>query len=67
MGNDPFKLTCIPLDEPSSALSIDVPRFLVGLEMVDCRAMRSAVSAPPLSMIFYSVAALAHLRPRSTI
>ena len=43
MGNDPFKLTFIQIDAPSSALSIDVPRVLIGLEMVDCRAMRSAV------------------------
>ena len=43
MGNDPFKLAFIPLDTPSSALSMYVPRVLVGLEMVDCRAMRSAV------------------------
>ena len=43
MGNDPFKLAFIPLDVPVLALSIDVPCVLVGLEMVDCRVMRSAV------------------------
>eukprot|EP00978_Attheya_sp_CCMP212_P021605 scaffold63367_cov61-Attheya_sp.AAC.8 len=40
--NDPFKLAFIPIDVPSSALLIDVPRGLVaGLEMVNCRAIEA--------------------------
>jgi hypothetical protein len=54
-GNDPFKLAFIPLDEPSSVLSVDVLHVLVGLEMVDCHAMRSAVGSAIVNY-FYSVA-----------
>jgi hypothetical protein len=41
LGDDPFKYAFIPLDAPSSALPIDVPRVLVGLEMVDCHAIEA--------------------------
>jgi hypothetical protein len=41
-GNYPFKLTFTPLDATSLALPIDVPRVLVGLEMVDCRAIEAS-------------------------
>eukprot|EP00978_Attheya_sp_CCMP212_P005512 scaffold12361_cov60-Attheya_sp.AAC.1 len=40
-ANDPFKFEFLPLDALSSALSMDVPRILVGLEMIDCRAIEA--------------------------
>ena len=39
--NDPFQLAFIPLDAPSLALPMDVPRVLVGFEMVDYRAIEA--------------------------
>ena len=40
-GNHPFKLSFLPLDAPSSELSFDITRILVGLEMIDCRSIEA--------------------------
>eukprot|EP00978_Attheya_sp_CCMP212_P027888 scaffold94613_cov72-Attheya_sp.AAC.1 len=42
----PFKFALLPLDVPSSVISMDVLRVLVGLEMIDCRA----IEAPYINM-----------------
>eukprot|EP00978_Attheya_sp_CCMP212_P047325 scaffold421308_cov64-Attheya_sp.AAC.2 len=67
MGNYPFKLAFVPSDAPSSALSMDVPRVLVGLEMVDCHAIEapyySTVGSAIVDFLFHSTL---YLRPHSS-
>eukprot|EP00978_Attheya_sp_CCMP212_P024823 scaffold78633_cov33-Attheya_sp.AAC.1 len=37
----PFKFAFLPLDAPLAVLSMDVPRVLVGLEIIDCCAIEA--------------------------
>jgi hypothetical protein len=40
-ANAPFNFAFLPVDAPLSELSMDVPRVLVGFEMVDYRAIEA--------------------------